>query len=1028
MVAYSILIYERNYLTSVKVDSLSYTLKLDESLDSGVLTIPRSTRKAKFARFSRVEISINDTETITKTTWLIYRTKVEIDSRGSTKTYNHTIGLIEPTKWLEKFIVGSLTFTQPLTGIQKTLYDYVERIRQLTPFVPRNRINSTRIFTIDADFKSIIETVPAPQMYLDKKNLREALIEIFKVVNAIPRLYYDKGWVLTGDFINQRKLEITIGDGDIDYIQEAAGEDFAQSAEIFHENTIVDNIISEGIITDFISFRNNDIILGESDLRLVLSEPISELINFEIVVEKSVGVIEKVSLNDYIFEKKVYDTLDFDNSNTNLQATSVYWTYKSNEIVGFSEKFGTVFENIAIERILNKLGARSSWEDYSFDSSTVLNLIFRVEYKPYIETMRSIQYREDIEPYVLRPELLDLYSGLIINQGERINELYDLTDNVYGQIQRLGVDTVSTSKKHYLYSGIYNMGDYTEDNYYVTKVEVIPYTTYFIARYEFSKNWNRLAQFIQIDREFRPYEVSLSKSAFTLKRDVLFLAGVVEISKDSNLFHNLGGSYTNLISSFMNTFKNSTYENNISFIKMKSNATNNVIGKHCISAAEKNGLKWKIDFQDTKLAGKNVTNDTSLTGIITGRKIQQAVYYTRINGELNFVDISLHNGLYTINYTDIIGFQFAKKIAYDFPLVDETISNTYVTYRESILDLKTYNVNKDGAEVLGIEVSLPVLPKYDDFNLFVVGEHLLKENTLIKKREISKVLYFYGLTNPVRKNDTNKIDVDLATRLEAINSYVITNYIQIPNDSVALYNYFAIADYYGNLYLGVNQLDNSGTKTIVEKVYFNFLENRTYPEYQAIDLAEVNVAFNLELSLAATYSIPLKIKQAAMELEFSLTADYSILEIFMMSASMNMSFDLAATYRIGVYQWFETTVSVFNAGSVKHYNYRDIQPTPLPDVEDYQDVLKVTIYDLQSSNVLDYNDAGTQIDINDSSVFGVANGEAAEDVLEDNDPSAFTSLSTGVMTDTVIKITDGNLDVTYWKPDYTYYYYIVDLD
>ena len=194
MFTYNILIYERNKITSVKVDSLAYTLKLDESLDTGVLTIPRSTRRNKFSRFARVEITINDGVENKATTWLIYTTKVEIDSRGSRKTYNHTIGLIEPTKWLEKFPVGSLTFTQPLTGTQKSLYDYVERVRQLVPFVPRNKVFSTRLFRIDTTFRTQIESVIAPQIYLDKKNLREVLIELFKVVNAIPRLYYDSGW------------------------------------------------------------------------------------------------------------------------------------------------------------------------------------------------------------------------------------------------------------------------------------------------------------------------------------------------------------------------------------------------------------------------------------------------------------------------------------------------------------------------------------------------------------------------------------------------------------------------------------------------------------------------------------------------------------------------------------------------------------------------------------------------------------------------------------------------------------------
>ncbi len=644
MFTYNINIYEKNVVTSVKVDSVSYTLKLDESLDSGVLTIPRSTRRDKFNRFSRVEISINDGDTTTATTWLIYTTKVEIDSKGATKTYNHTLGLIEPTKWLEKFVVGTLTFTQPLTGTQKSLYDYVERVRQLVPFVSRDKVASTRLFAIDSDFATDIKEVIAPQLYLDKKNLREVLIELFSVVNAIPRLYYDNGWVLTGDYINQKEMPITVGDGDIDYVQEASGENFAQTAEIFHENTIPndDSVLYEGSITDYITFRNNSIILGDNDLRLILNQPVSRLKNlwlYAFTTESAELDVVEISLNKYIFEKKVYDSLLFDNAEE-TQSKAVYWTYKSNEILGFSEKFGAIFEQIAADRIFADVYDR---ETGSLEPTNWKQMLFKVEYIPYFETTRSIQYRENYEPYALRPEMLDKYSGLIINQSERINDPFELTANVYGQIQRLGVDTVSISKKHYLMSQVYNMGDYTTDGYIVTKVEVIPYTTYVIARYELSKNWNRIAQFIQLDKEFRPYEVSLTKTAFTLKRSVLIPLGMVEISNEVSQY--IDTSTDELSSRFMNTLKTGAFQENITVAGLKPSSLNDLIVKPIAPLAEKNVLKWKIDLLDTKLAGKYVVD--------LDRYIQKAVEYTENDGELNNISFNLYNGIWEKIETNI---------------------------------------------------------------------------------------------------------------------------------------------------------------------------------------------------------------------------------------------------------------------------------------------------------------------------------------------------------------------------------------
>jgi len=890
MFTYNIKIYERNETTSIKVDSLSYTIKLDESLDSGVLTIPRASRKRKFDRFSRLEISINDGESVNNTTWLTYNTKVEIDSRGSEKTYNHTVAFIEPTKWLEKFVVGTLTFTQLIGGTQRTLYDYVERVRQLVPFVKKNEIVTTRLFRIDNTFRTKIENVIAPQIYLDKKNLREVLIELFKVVNAIPRLYYDNGWVLTGDFINQRQLEIEIGDGDIDYIQEASGENFAQSAEVFQENTVVEKPIYEGSIVDYISFRNNSVILGESDLRLILSEKVSSIDKFIALIKRG-GEIVEIDLTSNLYEKNEYDTLDF-TGGLGTKETSLYWDYKSNEIRGFSETFDSIFQDLAITKLLDEYNIDDllDYKDYSF----------RVEYKPFYDTMRSIQYRENFEPYALQPEMLDEYSGLIINQSERINELFDITSNIYGQIQRIGVDTVSISKKHYKFSEVYNYGDYTSDNYIVTKVEVIPYTTYLIARYELSKNWNRIAQFIQIDKEFRPYEISLVKTNLTLKRDILINIGFVEISNESkdNTLKTLFSNSDNFIEKFMNTFKVTNHQTPITLMKFKKNVNEfggDAIVKPLGAFAEKNNLKWKVNFQDTKLAGKRVTRETFGLSLVE-RLIQRQIHYTDSFGRLDSLNIALLENLWTYytkyqevsetyeiireladnlpylnDYYNVVtdhinesnrylrienNFIFERRsefptvengvlgelyVAKDEEIVYELFADDYYFYadlialkKENVIELPEYKVLKDGAEVLGLEIYLPVLPKYDLVDNFVVGDSLLKENCLVKAlgSAYSPVLYFYGLEYAISKSNTDKIDLSRSTQIIGL-GYLSGTVLNVPS-SVYVYDSYALADSEGNLYIGVNQRNADGTKTVIDEIHFNFLNERTYPHYSGI--------------------------------------------------------------------------------------------------------------------------------------------------------------------------------------------------
>jgi len=928
MLNYSIKIYERNAITTVKIDSLAETLKLDESLDSGVLTIPRATKSTAFKRFSKVEISITDDDSYNETRfYLIYTTKVQLDSKGSYKTYTHTLGLIEPIKWLEKFQVGSLAFRQPLNDNKKTLLNYVERVLRLTPFVSREKIPNTRILKIDNSFSDVLRNEIAPQMTMEKKNLREVLIEIFKVVNAIPRMYYDDGmWYLTGDIVNQRKLSFDVESEIIDYKEEASGENYGQAAEIFHENTIPDDdagIIYEGSITDYISYRSNDVIVGESNLKLILSQKNAELKNISVMVLKETGTYVE-SLNDYVFEKNVYDTLDFDTLNDNNdRANAFYWQYRSREINGLNERFNSIFQVMAIDNIIDKI-------TNGFDNS--VDIIFKVEYVPYFETMRSIQYREDTDPYIIEDDLFDQYSAIQINQQERLNYLYDLTDNIYGQIQRIGVETVSISKKHYTLrpyhpdtnlNGIYQLGDYTSDGYIVTKVERVYGRTHIIARYELSKNWNRIAQFIQIDQEFRPYEISLTKNDATVKRNILFNMGFIEISSNERELE-LNNIET-LKEIFMKTFNASSFNKPITAARISVDNKDFDIAMPIASLAEKNGLKWKLDMFDTKLAGKGLRDKAFVGGT---QSSQYGVYYTDDVGEITNVRIKLHN-----NFIDIVKplapytRQLLRYMASNFPKIDKDIKyavdtgsyffleqsnwlvleidtesnlptipselsipyygenylwvvviDTYnlyeafvdyndftITYTqiaggvtgvvtEPLYQLPIYEILKDRGEILGFEINLPIVADTRNFNTFVIGESLIKENALIKPKETNQ-LYFYGLTSRISKTNTKKIDssnilfslaltgFDIFEKGLYVDSYIYENF-----------DYFAIGDTDYNLYLGVNQLGLDGVKTIISEIYFNFVDERYRPDI-VIDYIEFNPL--LELNTQQNYILDL---------------------------------------------------------------------------------------------------------------------------------------------------------------------------
>jgi hypothetical protein len=509
-------------------------------------------------------------------------------------------------------------------------------------------IDETRLFDIDEDLLIRASKKKSPQLYIEKKNMREALISALRPLNAVPRLRYDQlnsKWVLDADFLNQRKLPFDLSNY-IDWQSEASGENFAQNAQIFHENTISEepetNVYAQSI-QDTVSWRSNEIIVGESNQKLILSYPIERLKNFIAIVQASDNQMYELDLSDYIYELNVYNSLDF-KGGVGTKEYACYWTYKNNEIDGLNEAFNIFGTKMAYRNILDYALQDQFGKNMGYYTSAV----FKVEYKPYIENMRSEQMRLDRNPYELTDDMFDEYSALLINQQERLNELHDLTSNIFGQIQRLGVDTISTSKKHYdlsAYSesnqdGIYSIGDYTPDGYFVTKVERVYYPTYAIARYELSKNWNRISQFVQVSKEFRAYEIALAKTNYTLKRDVLLPIGYVEISPE---LKEEGAQLQQIREYFMDTFAETTRDLPYYFGALMYNdypyfPRDHIVGLPLQLLAEKNAIKFKLDFNDTKLAGKKIsTND--IEDEIT--KNQEGVYYTNEQGRAEYIKPAL---------------------------------------------------------------------------------------------------------------------------------------------------------------------------------------------------------------------------------------------------------------------------------------------------------------------------------------------------------------------------------------------------
>lgn len=958
---YNIKIYEKNLITSVKPDMLVETAKLSENLDSGVMSMPRLTRKSAFKRFSRVNIEIKEDSLVKRNVdYLVFGSKVEIAQRGGVNRYNHTITLIEPTKWLEKFPIGSLTFTQPLEGTRYTMADVLERLRILAPMVRQDKIEQTRLFDYDYSLLNTAGTVEAPQIFIDKANLREALFQVFRVFDAVPKMYFDnlsKKWVVYAEYFDDRLLEIDIEEGVIDYMNESEGENFAQGLESFNENVVPskeNDSVFEGSITDFISYRSDEIIVGEGNRKLILSNSIESIKKFTAIVTNEVNIYE-VDLSNYLYEKDIYDSLDFKGFSGKEYA--LYYRYKQNTIEGFSEAFDIFGTTPAINNILT----HALQEQFSeiISNQNINQVVFKIEYVPFIETLRTTQYRKYKKPYELADDMFDDYSAIIYNSQERLKDLYSMSKNLYGVIQRTGVETATITKKNYTLSrynaltnqgGLYANGDYTKENFVLATTELVYYPNHIVVRYEFNKNFNRVSQFIALDREYRPYEISLTGRNLTLKRDIILPMAFVSIDYKGET------TDTALENEFMKTFKQPSVELPYTIANLKQTDIlaykKEGVFKPIMPLAEKNTIKFKVDFQDTKLAGKEVNKTT--VGLATNYT-QKGVFYTDNEGFIKYLEIGLSReqwletetfnlvsanqkianmrviaddipntmSYYTQNQ-DIYYSGFKIRVVHNgiiyhavfVPFADTTgdlpygfqgeyyyvnsgdlagqlyyYTNGVMTFKGNTthkennnrFDLPRFRIEKDGAEILGVEMVLPIIIQQDIVNNIIVGDHLTKQNVLLKGKE-SGSLYFKGSSVRFNENITNYFN-PFGEKVKLLDENVIGNKIIVPYEIYNNYDYYALINADGDLFLAVNQKGLDGIKTTIDEIYFNFIDLLGQARSEFDKIIEAGIYLNIGLFVETDLQTPYELIASEKEFEIDFVVDTALLKLFNLIAN-----------------------------------------------------------------------------------------------------------------------------------------------
>lgn len=159
----------------------TYNYALDETLDSGLITVYRSTVADAIAPYTLCRIdTYADGALKEEEYWYILQDVVEKVNLISDKPYNHTLSLIEPIKVLERYLLpNNLAFTRTVGAKVYTITDVI------------NRCLDTVLPGADKPFALEVGTwgsKVAPDFNFTNRNLLEALMEIGRYIGGIPIL------------------------------------------------------------------------------------------------------------------------------------------------------------------------------------------------------------------------------------------------------------------------------------------------------------------------------------------------------------------------------------------------------------------------------------------------------------------------------------------------------------------------------------------------------------------------------------------------------------------------------------------------------------------------------------------------------------------------------------------------------------------------------------------------------------------------------------------------------------------------
>ena len=536
--------------------------------------------------------------------------------------------------------VFEMNSAQPYLAPKKTISDVVSLI--LLKHKTLNSYESVKYY-FNEEQKEKYSKILAPEFTITQGTLFEALKTVASYVHCFPRL---KGNEIYFDELNTVEIVDTSNE-DVLYNNSQSIDNYCDSLGSYVNNITNQQGDSGSVFEpDNTSFKTvrceqGNFLIEDGTVVINTQYPILKinklsLLKLDVPTGETQPIEKIIDVTQYVYEYNKYSLLSSYQDNVyNSKAYAIYYKQGQKNVYGLNFKDNTeglpaVFKKYAIVNIVNNILNKNETVDF------LGQFAFQVEYVPLVD-LRVIQHKSYLAQS--RNE-----RNLVYNQSENIVDSKAYGEYLKGTVERLGNNEKQLTFITKTITNIPKIGKNTQYGY-ISEINIERYKSYLKYSIAFTKDFNRISQYIGIKSNIRQYEISeaMTQERYCVYEDFLVVGNAPLVSatnENKPLLTNVGLRNLRHIFYGDDDAKYGIHCSNLGIDE--SNGTFLVqLEEPIISYSLGNSAVFYISMEDNFSAGTQSLTPGGSTAISSTRRINQPVQYSSNIGEFDTFKLNL---------------------------------------------------------------------------------------------------------------------------------------------------------------------------------------------------------------------------------------------------------------------------------------------------------------------------------------------------------------------------------------------------